>query len=201
MDRPIPPTKKSNWFARVRSHGLFSIAKFTLSVVLIVVVINSFGLQSYEVFGQSMQPTLHHGDRLLISKLGKSVSRLFQRDYVPDRGDIIVFGDPYLPNRQLIKRVVGLPGERIILGDGIFTIINAEHPEGFNPDLAFDVDYVFTIGEVNLEVPEHHLFVVGDNRGPGGSLDSRNELQTIPIDKVVGTLVLRVFPLSDLELF
>ena len=198
---PAPPP-----LSKDRRQKLFesawSIAKFFVAVVLLVTIINGFGLQSYEVFGDSMQPTLEPGDRLVISKLGKTFSGLTRSEFIPKRGEVVVFHDPRGSSElQLIKRVVGLPGERVVLEEGLLTIYNNEHPEGFNPDELIDVDFEYTNGRVDTNVPEGHIFVVGDNRRPNGSLDSRNELGTIDADLVEGNLVMRLFPLSRARLF
>jgi signal peptidase I len=163
--------------------------------------INFFGIQSYQVDGQSMYPTLSHGDRLIISKLGRTKSSLFRQDFVPKRGDIVVFHDPFAQGRFLIKRVLALPGERVTLQNGDLRVYNSSNPNGFAPTEQIEKELLFTVGTVDLTVPEDHLFVVGDNRGAGGSLDSRNYLGTVPSDAIVGVLVLRLFPLSDIRFF
>ena len=179
-----------------------SLLKFFAAVILLVTVINGFGLQSYEVYGQSMEPTLSPGDRLVISKLGKTFSSISGGDFVPKRGDIVVFNDPRgSSDLQLIKRVIGLPGERVKLEDGTITIYNNDNPTGFNVDEELELDLDYTSGLVDITVGEDSLFVSGDNRRPGGSLDSRNELGTVPLEQVIGTLTIRLFPLSNARLF
>lgn len=149
-----------------------------------------------------MVPTLHDGDRLIISKVGKTGASLRGKDYEPKRGDVVVFVDPQREDLQLIKRVIGLPGERVVLKDGKLTVYNDENPNGFNPDEAeYGKDLPPSSGEKDVVVPERHLFVSGDNRAGSNSLDSRNELGTIPEELVVGTLKLRIWPLSDAEFF
>ncbi|HIA91515.1 TPA: signal peptidase I [Candidatus Saccharibacteria bacterium] len=192
-------------FAEARTpwvQNALSAFKFIGAVILLVLIINGFGLQSYEVFGQSMEPTLSPGDRLVISKLGKTFSSISQGEFVPKRGDIIVFNDPRgSSDLQLIKRVIGLPGERVKLEDGVITIYNDEFPDGFNVDAELKLDLEYTSGLVDITVENDHVFVSGDNRSPGGSLDSRNELGTVSIDKIIGTLEIRLFPLGNARLF
>lgn len=180
----------------------WSILKFIFAVAFLVTVINGFGLQSYEVFGDSMQPTLEPGDRLVISKIGKTFSSIGGNEYIPKRGEVVVFHDPRgSSDLQLIKRVVGLPGERVALNEGVITVYNDDNPDGFQPDELVDIDFEYTSGRIETVVPENNLFVVGDNRRPNGSLDSRNELGTVSSDDIVGVLVLRLFPLSRARLF
>ncbi len=195
---PVQPPQKKK-----KDGGIISFIA-TLAVAFILVqVINMFLFQSYKVFGSSMYPTLHDGDRLIISKVGKTSSKLRGKDYVPKRGDIIVFVDPQRDDLQLIKRVIGLPGERVVVKDGSLTVYNSEHPDGFNPDTsgAYNADLPTTSGENDVTVPENNLFVSGDNREGSNSLDSRNELGTVPEDLIVGTLKVRLFPFSSAKFF
>lgn len=181
--------------------GFLSIFQLIAGAFALAFVINKGVFQSYEVFGQSMTPTLHEGDRLIISKLGKSWSTIQGDPYIPKRGEIIVFHNPNNEVIQLVKRVIALPGERVVVKDGVLTVYTADQPEGFNYNDAFDLKLVPTIGDVDLVVPDGEIFVSGDNRGQGGSLDSRNELGTIPFNQIVGDLAFRIYPLSDAGAF
>jgi signal peptidase I len=192
------PRKKPRSYA---FKGFLSIVQLVTGAIILAFIINNVVFQSYEVFGMSMAPTLHEGDRLIISKLGKSWSSLTREDYLPKRGEIIVFHNPRNTSVQLIKRVVGLPGDRVSVEDGVLTVFNNESPSGFQFDDVFNLDLPDTDGLVNIVVPEGEIFVVGDNRLRGGSLDSRNDLGTVPIEQIVGDLVIRIFPLSDAGLF
>lgn len=195
-DTPEPNKEK-------KEGGIFSFLA-TLAVAFVLVqVINAFFFQSYKVFGSSMVPTLHDGDRLIISKMGKTGAKVRGKDYQPKRGDIIVFVDPQRSDLQLIKRVIGLPGERVVVKEGKLTVYNAENPNGFNPDTHGDytADLPESSGENDVTVPEGHLFVSGDNRAGSNSLDSRNELGTVPEELVIGTLQVRIWPLNDAKFF
>lgn len=191
-----PPVEK-------KEKGIFSFLATLLAAFILVQLINMFVFQSYKVFGSSMVPTLHDGDRLIISKVGKTASKISGKVYEPKRGDIIVFIDPLDPSLQLIKRVIGLPGERVVLKDGSLTVYNDENPKGFNPDTsgAYQADLPRSSGEKDVTVPSNELFVSGDNREGSNSLDSRNELGTVPLDYVIGTLQLRIWPIGDAQFF
>lgn len=192
--KPEKPKKKEG--------GILSFILTLVVAFVLVQIINLFFFQSYKVFGSSMFPTLHNGDRLIISKIGKNSARLQGKTYQPKRGDIIVFVDPQRSDLQLIKRVIGLPGERVIVKDGKLTVYNNEHPDGFNPDDAdYGKDLPRTSGENDVTVPEGHLFVSGDNREGSNSLDSRNELGTVPENLVIGKLKVRVWPLDSASFF
>jgi signal peptidase I len=184
-----------------RAKGFWSLFQLIAGALALAFIINHVIFQSYEVFGQSMVPTLHEGDRLIISKLGKSWSSLIGRDYLPKHGEIVVFHNPNEQETQLVKRVVGLPGERVVVAGGRITVVNEAYPLGFNFDEHFGLVLSPTTGNVDIIVPENEVFVVGDNRTAGGSLDSRNDLGTVPIDQFVGDLVIRIFPLNDAAWF
>lgn len=189
------------WYTK--HAGIISLLQLIGGPILLVVLINAFVFQPYQVYGSSMVPTLHEGDRLIINKFGKSWSRLLRGDHVPKRGDIIVFKTNLKDNIQLIKRVVGLPGEKVVVKDGIITVYNDKNPNGFNPDDGWKdhLPDARTGNHQEITLGEDELFVSGDNRTQGGSLDSRNDLGPISIDNVVGELVFRMFPLNDAELF
>lgn len=181
--------------------SLLSTVQLVLGAILLAFVINQFVFQSYQVYGQSMIPTLHEGDRLIVNKLGKSWSNVFGNNYLPKRGDIIVFHNPSESNIQLVKRVIGLPGDRVVVDNGNLVVFTENSPQGFDYDELFGLDLGSTVGQVDTVVPEGEVFVVGDNRSPGGSLDSRNDLGTVPIDQIVGDLAFRIFPIDQAQSF
>lgn len=165
-----------------------------------------FVFQSYQVDGESMETTLSHNDRLIVWKLPKTWSRITGNNYIPKRGDVVVFTEPTLsqygqdPSKQLIKRVVGLPGERVIIKNKVLTIYNEEHPDGFRPDATLPYGSVIKDTPIDLDrkIGKGQIFVVGDNRS--NSLDSRT-FGPIDADNIVGKLLLRVLPISDIKKF
>ena len=186
--------------------GIISIVMLVVTAFLLAGAINRFVFQSYQVFGRSMQTTLATDDRLIVNKLSKSLNNLIGSDYVPDRFDVIVFDSEKESNGQLVKRVLGLPGERVVVERGIITVFNDEFPEGFNPD----IEEAFAdnlppenerTGEVEITLAADELFVAGDNRTSGSSLDSRNSLGPVKLDEVVGKVSLRIFPLAESRTF
>lgn len=185
-----------------REGGIFSFLLTVVVALILVQVINHLLFQSYRVVGGSMLPTLHEGDLLIISKVGKTTARINGGTYQPNRNDIIVFKNPK-DDLQLVKRVIGLPGERVVVKNGNITVFNEKHPAGFNPDEGTEhADTLpVTSGNVDIRIPKGHLFVSGDNREAGNSLDSRNELGTIPEDLIAGRLLLRIWPLNTADFF
>ena len=203
MMNPLQQKKPGteHWYEKPFFVTFIPIAQFIIAVGGLVLFINFFLIQSYIVNGSSMADTLHNNDRLIISKLGKSWSNITGSAYLPSRGEIVVFHDPSGSDRQLIKRVIGLPGERITLRSGELTIYNEFSPNGFDPDVEFDINTYTNGEEFDITIPEGHLFVVGDNRNPGGSSDSRNSFGPVDNQYLVGKLILRVLPLSDAKFF
>jgi len=179
----------------------WSFISFILTVVVMVSVIMLFVMQSYDVDGTSMEPTLEPADRLIISKVGHSMALLKNEKFVPDRGDIIVFHNPQESPPRLIKRVVGLPGDRVVLRNGRFTVYPNNGKKSIQFEKKFDLNLAFAEGEIDEVIQDDFLFVSGDNRNPGGSLDSRNSLGQVPTTDVIGTLVFRLFPLNESRTF
>ena len=199
--QPQPDQPKEKTDDHRKGGGVVSFAVTIIAAILLTQVINLFFFQSYRVFGESMAPTLSNGDRLIISKVGKTMSKVTSNIYQPKRGEIIVFKSPR-DELQLIKRVIGLPGERVVVKSGKITVYNKEKPQGFNPD---DAEYGKVLppgtGNIDVTVPVNHIFVSGDNREGGSSLDSRNELGTVPEENIIGTTSLRLWPLSEAKFF
>ena len=179
---------------------------FILCVVLGTVFINTFVFRSFNVVGPSMETTMYTGDRLIVNRLPVTWAQIHNKDYVPERGQIIVFKNPRYDtgtgDEYIVKRVIGLPGERVVLDHGSYTVYNDDRPAGFNPDDAFNGEPGSpTSGEVDVVVPEGELFVSGDHRQDNYSYDSRNGLGTIPFYDVVGPVGVRIFPFNAMRFF
>jgi signal peptidase I len=184
-------------FAAVFSWIIFPIA--------VVLILHNFVFQAYHVLGTSMVPTLHNTDYLIVSKLGyteNEIAHIFghNSDYIPKRGEIIVFHYPKDPTKIFVKRVVGLPGDHIVIKNGTVTIYNTAHPNGFNPDVKYEAAGTQTLIDTDLVVQPGELFVMGDNRTPGGSFDSR-EWGELPSSYIIGNVVMRLLPLDQVKLF
>ncbi|MEO5627862.1 MAG: signal peptidase I [Candidatus Saccharimonadales bacterium] len=206
--QPLPAAPDSTPEQKPSKEGLKSIIS-TISLLLlapiIALLLTAFVFQSYQVDGPSMQTTLQNNDRLIVVKVARSWARLTHHNYIPNRGDVIIFNradvsGPGESSRQLIKRVTGLPGDRVVVKDGTLTVYNLEHAEGFSPDKTMPYGSVIgeTAGNVDLIVPAGEVFVSGDNRG--NSLDSRY-FGTVPANDIVGKLGLRVYPFNQAKLF
>jgi signal peptidase I len=155
---------------------------------LVAFVVKTFLIQAFFIPSGSMLPTLHENDRVLVNKLSYDLHDV-------NRGDLVVFerpeGETAGQIKDLIKRVVGLPGERIEQRDGDVYI------DGQLLEEPYLVDGSETTNLEPQTVPEGHVFVMGDNRGD--SMDSR-VFQAIDEDLIVGRAFVRVWPLSNLSL-
>ena len=195
-----------------------SLVMFVGAVALGTLLLNTFIFRSYNVVGKSMENTLLEDDRVIVDRLTVSIAHFLGKEYVPTRGEIIVFANGSssgeltcsaptgIKDQYIIKRVIAFPGERVQVKDGVMTVYNDENPDG----IVFDTDWrkaeddgpkEYTSGEVDLVVPEGELFVSGDNREGSNSYDSRNGLGTVPYCRVVGPVLLRLFPFQRLRTF
>lgn len=189
------------------ARDTFSTIGVLLLAPIIAVLLTVFVFQSYQVDGPSMENTLHNNDRLIVWKLPRTWARITGHQYVPKRGDIIIFSESGLSNygdpqdtKQLVKRVIGLPGDRVVYKNDTYTIYDKAHPGGFDPDKTLPYGKSGTplfansehdCPDVDVTLGPHQLFVSGDHRGD--SLDSRcfGPIQT---SQVIGQLVLRIYP-------
>jgi signal peptidase I len=158
--------------------------------LLVALVVRTFLFQAFWIPSASMEPTLREGDRVLVNKLSYDLHDLH-------RGDVIVFERPPEPGgaaphddiADLVKRVVGLPGDVVEARDGVVHVNGERLDEPYlNPDMPTD-------HLARTVVPEGTVFVMGDNRT--NSHDSRD---FGPIDEgsVVGRAFVRFFPLDHL---
>lgn len=208
----VKKSKKSLWYKLWHTEPdsnireLLSTIGILITALVVALLMISFVFRSYQVDGPSMQTTLQNNDKLIIWKVERTWASITGHAYIPSRGDVIVFNESGLgqfgqtDSKQLIKRVIGLPGERVIVKDGAYSIYNVQHPEGFNPDktLPYGKNIYVTSGSIDITLGKDQLFVSGDNRPD--SLDSR-VFGPINADQIVGKLVLRVFPLNQAKVF
>lgn len=197
---------------------ILSLVVFVICVIGGTMLLNAFVFRSYSVVGQSMENTFHNNDRIIVNRLPVTWSHFLGQEYVPQRGDVIVFvnGSADGPltcsapenkvDQYIIKRVIAFPGERVTVKDGVLTVYNTEHPDGFSPDEATRVDAndgpkAYSSGEVDMTVPEGELFVAGDNREGSHSLDSRSGLGTIPYCRIIGPAAVRIYPFDKIRTF
>lgn len=190
-----------------RLKSLLTFVVFIASIFVAAFLINQFIFQSYYVEGTSMTPTLQNNDRLIISKVERSFSAVQGKPYIPDRGQIVILDSSIVgingQKEQLIKRVIGLPGERVKINNGVVTVVNQQHPDGFDVTKTLgltNLDATYTEAPVDVIIPQGQVYVMGDNRKQGGSYDSR-AFGPISGDKIQGRLWARVLPIEQARLY
>lgn len=184
-------------------HVVGIITSWFVFPMAVVIVLHFFVFQAYHVMGSSMSTTLHDADYLIVSKMGYTsalIQRAFNKDsaYIPKTGEIIVFHYPRKPSEVFVKRVIGVPGDRVVVKEGKITVYNDQYPDGFDPDTGYETATTATQGNIDETVQKGNVFVVGDNRAPGASFDSR-EWGQLPSSYIIGNAVLRLLPLDQIK--
>jgi signal peptidase I len=175
-----------------------------LTALVIAVVIKTFLVQPFWIPSESMLPTIEVDDRVMVNKLAFKLGE-------PQRGDIVVFRDPAEPDVEeslpeavirsvleaigvrtrgrddLIKRVIGLPGEEVTIVD------NAVHIDGVAIDEPYLAEGTLMPDEGPFVIGQDQVFVMGDNRN--SSFDSRR-FGPIPKEDLVGRAFVTIWPLS-----
>ncbi|HUD05756.1 MAG TPA: signal peptidase I [Candidatus Saccharimonadales bacterium] len=171
-------------------------------VIASLLFINTYIAQLFIVNGISMQPTFHTGDVVLVWKAPQTWAKLTGAEYVPKRGSVVIIQGNNVAHEQLIKRVIALPDERVDIANNNITVYSNQYPKGIDPDAApFAKDLLPPVGTFSTQVEVGQIFVMGDNRNPGASIDSRSSLGNVPTNIVIGQVVVKLLPLSDIKVF
>jgi signal peptidase I len=195
---------------RKSKDGFWDFVKTLVIAVVLMLGVRFLIFQPYFVSGSSMEPDFHNGEYILIDELSYRFSE-------PKRGQVVVFKHPdtqctnYVENNKIlknflsgpcnnyIKRIVGLPGETVKIENGQVKIINKENPNGFILAEDYIQHSVPTLGDQEISLSNEQYFVLGDNRLPYASSDSR---EWGPLDKkyINGKAFVTLFPPSDIGL-
>ncbi|MFA6136436.1 MAG: signal peptidase I [Candidatus Paceibacterota bacterium] len=173
--------------------AVWEIAEVFFIALIAVAAIKYFLIQPFIVNGASMEPTFVDGDYLLVDE----ISYKFKE---PDRGDVIVFKSPQDNSTYYIKRIIGLPEEKVEVDDEKIKIYNDQFPNGFNLEEPYLIDRFRNnwSGSVVFTLKNDQYFVLGDNRV--NSLDSRY-WGPLGKDAIVGSVKLRLWPVPEAKLF
>src|SRR5690625_3910838 len=159
-----------------------------MSVVLAALII-AFVAQSFLVEGSSMEPSFHHGQRLMVEKVTYRFGN-------PKRGEVVVFKYPGDERRKFIKRIIGLPGDEITIKNGFLHINGQRIEESYINGPTYGTYSAPTFGPVL--VPERHYFVLGDNRR--NSDDSRYpDVGFVPKRNLIGRAMFVYWPLNQIR--
>ncbi len=183
--------------ARRRLQSSLEWAAVVIGALVVALVVKTFLFQAFYIPSASMEPTLEKGDRVLVNKVSYDLHDVH-------RGDIIVFEldeDEVGPDgiKDLIKRVVGLPGDVVESRDGVVYVNDRALDEPYLAEGTVTGDPQDSRNPAieRQTVPEDHVFVLGDNRS--NSADSRYPYRgPIPIDTIVGRAFVLVWPIDDI---
>lgn len=187
---------------------VLEIIKIFLLALVIIIPIRVFLFQPFFVQGASMEPNFENNQYLIVNEFGYKKTdvgigekNFFTVEPFKDlaRKQVVVFRYPKNPSQFFIKRVIGLPGEKVEVKNGKVTIYNSENPDGFVLD---EKDYipgaVKTTGEISTLLGDDEYFVMGDNRM--FSSDSRS-WGPVPGENITGEAFIRAWPLNKLTVF
>jgi signal peptidase I len=197
MISPAPAPKPSALAGTM--YFVWDFVKVILIALAIILPIRYFVFQPFIVSGSSMEPNYSNGQYLIIDEISYRMN-------VPQRGDVIVIRYPKDRKQFFIKRIIGMPGEKITVDNGRITITNDEHPEGVtlgeeylpSQGLTFPHNTAVIGGRKTLTLKDDEYFMMGDNR-----LASSDSRDWGPLNEkdIVGKVFVRVLPLSDFMKF
>jgi len=182
--------KGNSFFSELKDFSFDTIKIIVISLVVII-GIRTFVMQPFFVNGQSMEPNFYDGDYLIVNEIG-------YRFDDPKRGDVIIFHYPNDPSQFFIKRVIGLPGEKIEIKDKKITIYNKENPDGFTLNEFYLSESAVTLRSYSQELKNDEYYVLGDNRV--ASSDSR-VWGVLERHYIVGKTWIRAWPFDNFSVF
>ncbi|HPN96515.1 MAG TPA: signal peptidase I [Candidatus Moranbacteria bacterium] len=205
-----PQEEKNQEYDRYAGVGSFilEIIKIIALAFIIIVPVRVFLFQPFFVQGASMEPNFEDGEYLIINEFGykKTSVGAEGNDFFTiepfkdvERQEVIVFRYPLDTRKFFIKRVIGLPGEKIEIKNNQVKIFNDKNPNGFVLDENVYLDKtVKTNGDMTVNLEKDEYFVMGDNRQ--FSSDSR-VWGPIKEKHVIGKVLLRAWPVNKASIF
>lgn len=172
------------------SFFLKEVAEAIIVSLLIVLPIRYFIVQPFFVKGSSMEPNFKDGQYLIIDEISYRLND-------PQRGEVVVFKYPLDPSQFYIKRIIGLPNERVNIKNNAITLFNQDNPNGLVLNESYLLPSIFTNGEVDIKLSTNEYFVMGDNRT--ASFDSRR-WGALPQKNIIGKTYLRAWPIASAQI-
>lgn len=166
-------------------HPIIEIIRFSVIALLIVIPVRMFIAQPFIVSGASMQNTFESGEYLIVDQLTYHLE-------APKRGEVVVFRYPKDPTKFFIKRVIGIPGDTVVINGSDVTITNQANPAGFTITEPY-IKSMRAGAAISEELGPREYFVMGDNRDE--SSDSR-VWGVLQEENIVGRAFFRLFPPS-----
>ncbi|MFH1030345.1 MAG: signal peptidase I [bacterium] len=190
IDLDFPDDNNKSFIAKTFSF-IFELIKTVIISLAIILPIRYFIIQPFYVKGASMEPNFYDKDYLIINEFTYRVS-------APQRGDIVIFKNPRNTKEFFIKRIIGLPNEKIKIYDNKIFLHNTEYPDGAMIEEIYLPEGSDTRGNEIVELEENEYYVLGDNRNH--SLDSR-VFGPINKDLMIGKVWVRGWPLDKFTVF
>ena len=192
-----------------QEKGFFiELIKTVLLALLIVTPIKMFIIQPFFVHGASMQPNFHDGDYLIVKEFGYKTTAIAAGDKniltvkpfkKVKRGNVVVFRNPNNQSQFFIKRIIGLPGEKVVIANGKIKIYNDENKSGFIlEEKTYLPANIFTGRSRNFNLNKGEYVVLGDNRN--NSSDSRY-WGVLDENLIIGKVLLRAWPVRDFKVY
>jgi len=181
-EKNTPPTINESEKEKPSESLWGELFRFAIIAALIVLPFRYFIAQPFIVQGVSMSPTFETGEYLIVDEISYRFNN-------PERGDVVIVKKPGNTSENLIKRIMGLPGETLHYKNNVLIVINKENPNG----LIVSEPYLTNIktGDFEATLGGDQYFVMGDNRSV--SLDSRM-VGPVRRDAIIGEAILRLFP-------
>ncbi len=176
MSEPVPPSTPHSGEPSRKKSLVRELTEGLLTAFVIAAVLKLFVVQAFRIPSGSMIPTLLVGDQILVSKLSYGIKSPFHDRYLfrtghPNRGDVVVFKWPKDESKDFIKRVVGIPGDRIRIEKKKLYVNDVLQNEPYIQSIDPDTTDQSPRDNFETVVPPHSYFVMGDNRDD--SYDSR----------------------------
>lgn len=171
-------------------RSLIEIVVIAGIAVFTVVIFRQY-FSPYSISGPSMSPNFHDGDFVFVDQLSYELRPA-------KRGEVIIFHGPASNGEDLLKRIIGLPGERVVVSNNTVTIFNDENPKGFVLAESYLDPSAVTTGAASVTLGEDQYFVMGDNRSV--SFDSRS-WGALDAERIVGKVALRIWPANTAAAF
>lgn len=196
-------TEENSIVYKYTNFGIYLLVG-TVTALIVFIIFNTYLVQFFKVHGVSMETTVSTDDQMLINKLHKTWAGFTGKEYIPERGQVIVFHkaqSQFLQEKNekdvfVVKRVIGLPGERIVIKKGVVTVFKPGVKEGLNPDMNASWSKNLSLDEeqdIDITLSQSQVFVSGDNRPE--SIDSRSN-GPISVNEIIGQAIFRVWPIQ-----
>ena len=171
----------------------FELVKVVVISLIIIIPVRYYLIQPFYVKGASMEPNFYDREYLIVDEISYKFNK-------PERGQIIVFRYPRNPQEYFIKRIIGIPGERVQIKEGYIYIYNSSNPDGVKLEedyLSNDIN-TYSLNNEIIALGENEYYILGDNRN--SSKDSRS-FGAVDESFIIGKVFLRGWPFDRVCMF